>query len=414
MKGLIEGFYGPPWSWSDRLEVCRRLAEVGMDTYVYAPKDDPLHRAHWRTPYGAEELAAFERLAAEQPLRVGFTVSPGLSMDPDDAEDRAALLAKFTPLLERGVSLVGVLFDDLEPADGLGVAHGRVTAWLAEQLPDHVELFMVPLHYTGVHAPPYLQELVELVPEHVAIGWTGPFVVNDVITAQHARDWSTAMGGRRPLLWDNTPVNDAVMSTQLFTGPLRGRDPELPAELSGYLANPMVQARASVPALVSAAAWWRGDDPVAAWETALGTDRVLLEGCDGAVPELLAAAALGGDTTALAELEAWFGAAEQVEAGGLGDEVQPWVDRLRLEATVGKVACQVLRAEPDEAAQVAPVLLVLWPVQGGAHQVLGGRCSLVPALGQDERSRWVASRSSWRPGSRLVDRLVEAAFARLG
>jgi hypothetical protein len=45
--------------------------------------------------------------------------------------------------------------------------------------------------------------------------------------------------------------------------------------------------------------------------------------------------------------------------------------------------------------------------------VLGGRGSLVPALGQDERSHWIASRGSWRPGARLVDRLVEAAFARL-
>ncbi len=413
MRGLIEGFYGPPWSWQVRQEVCRRLAEAGMDTYVYAPKDDPLHRAEWRTPYGEVELAAFEQLVAQQPLRVGFCVSPGLTMDPDDPSDRAELLAKFSSLIERGVSLVGVLFDDLDPADGLGAAHGRVTAWLAEQLPDHVELFMVPLHYTGVQAPPYLQELAAQVPEHVAIGWTGPFVVNDVITAQHARDWSAAMQGRRPLLWDNTPVNDAVMSSQLFTGPLRGRDPALPALLSGYLANPMVQARASVPALVSAAAWLRGDDPDAAWQAELGEHRVLLEGCDGTAPGLLAAAALGGDEAALAELEAWFGAAERVEAGSLGEEVQPWVDRLRHEATVGKVACQVLRADPDEAAQVAPVLLVLWPVTGDAHQVLGGRGSLVPAMGQDDQSRWVASSSSFRPGARLVDRLVEAAFARL-
>lgn len=385
-----------------------------MDTYVYAPKDDPLHREQWRTPYDTGQLAGFEQLVVDQPLRVGFTLSPGLSMDPDDPADRAVLLAKFRALVDRGVSLLGVLFDDLEPAEGLGAAHGRVTAWLDEQLPDHVELFVVPLHYTGVQAPPYLQELVALVPDHVAIGWTGPHVVNDVITAQHARDWSAAMGGRRPLLWDNTPVNDAVMAAHLFTGPLRGRDPALPPLLSGYLANPMLQARASVPPLVSAAAWLRGDDPLEAWRAELGQDRVLLEGCDGAEPGLLAAAALGGDHSALAELEAWFTAAEQVGVGSLGEEVQPWVDRLRAEATVGKVACQVLRADPDEAARVAPVLLVLWPLPPSATQVLGGRGALVPALGQDDRSRWVASPSSFRPGAHLVDRLVQAAFARLG
>ena len=33
-----------------------------MDAYVYAPKDDPKHRATWRTPYDADELAGFATL----------------------------------------------------------------------------------------------------------------------------------------------------------------------------------------------------------------------------------------------------------------------------------------------------------------------------------------------------------------
>ncbi len=414
MRGLIEGFYGTPWSWDQRIEVCRAVGAAGMDTYLYAPKDDPLHRSDWRTPYSGSVLDGFERLVAEQPLRVGFSVSPGLSMDAGSAEDRAALLGKYRTVIERGVRLVGLLFDDLDPSPGLGTVHGRATEWLREQLPDDVELVMVPLHYTGVTASPYLEELVAEVPREVAIAWTGPYVVNDVITAQDARDWSAAMGGRRPLLWDNTPVNDALMTRHLFTGPLRGRDPDLPAELSGYLANPMVQARASLPALLSAAAWSRGEDPAAAWDDALGEHRVLMEGCDGGLPARLAAAGLGGDHRALAELEAWFGAAERCDAGDLGDEVQPWVDQLREEAKVGKVACQVLRADPVEAAQVAPILYLMWPPRSAAVEVLGGRGALLPALGQDVQSRWVAAGASFRPPANVVDRLVEAVFARLG
>ncbi len=268
MRGLIEGFYGTPWTWEERTEVCRALGAAGMDTYLYAPKDDPLHRLEWRTPYPAEELDAFARLVDDQPLRVGFSVSPGLSLDPHDPEDRQALLAKYLQLTDRGITLVGLLFDDLDPAAGLGTTHGRVTSWLRDQLPDHVELLMVPLHYTGVTGSAYLEELHAEVPAEVPIGWTGRHVINDVITAQDARAWSSVMGGRRPLLWDNTPVNDALMTAHLFTGPLRGRDPELPSVLSGYLANPMVQARASLPPLLSAAAWLRGEDPAAAWHEA--------------------------------------------------------------------------------------------------------------------------------------------------
>lgn len=413
MRGLIEGFYGTPWSWAERTEVCAAVAAAGMDTYVYAPKDDPLHRVDWRTPYPPDELAGFAALAEAQPLRIGFSVSPGLSLDPTSSDDRDALLAKFRQLTDRGVSLVGLLFDDLEPARGLGTVHGEVTGWLRDRLPVDVELFMVPLHYTGVTGSVYLEELCPLVPDEVLIGWTGRHVVNGSITATDARARAEAVGGRRPLLWDNTPVNDAVMTDHLFTGPLRGRDPALPDELGGYLANPMVQAAASVAPLLSAAAWLRGEDPESAWQAALGEERVLMEGCDGMVPAQLATAGLAGDTAALTELEAWFARAEACGAGGLGEGVQRWVDQLRTEAAVGKVACQLLGSDPDEAARAAPLLYLMWPLRQNGAQVLGGRGSLVPSLGQDDDSRWVAAAESFRAPANVVDRLVEAVFARL-
>ena len=131
------------------------------------------------------------------------------------------------------------------------------------------------------------------------------------------------------------------------------------------------------------------------------------------VPGLLAAAGLGGDEAALADLEAWFAAAELCEVGSLGESVRPWVERLHAEAKVGRLACQLLRADLEEAAQVAPILYLMWPVRGTHHQVLGGRGSLVPALGQDRHSRWTASGTSMRAGDHLVDRLVAAVFARL-
>jgi len=49
--GVIEGFYGPPWSHQDRLDILAFMEEVGLADYVYAPKDDPYHRARWRDPY---------------------------------------------------------------------------------------------------------------------------------------------------------------------------------------------------------------------------------------------------------------------------------------------------------------------------------------------------------------------------
>ena len=81
MFGLIEGFYGPPWSWAARAEVMRVGHERGLDLYLYGPKDDPLHRERWREPYPPDELDGFAGLVAEDTMRVGFAISPGLSID---------------------------------------------------------------------------------------------------------------------------------------------------------------------------------------------------------------------------------------------------------------------------------------------------------------------------------------------
>src|SRR5258706_10868738 len=43
-RGIIEGFYGPPYSHADRLWLIDKLGAWGLNRYVYAPKDDPLHR----------------------------------------------------------------------------------------------------------------------------------------------------------------------------------------------------------------------------------------------------------------------------------------------------------------------------------------------------------------------------------
>ena len=88
VRGIIEGFYGTPWSWDERRAVCTALAASGMDTYVYAPKDDPLHRERWRDPYDEGFLRDLGELVEDDTLRVGFAISPGLSMDPADHADR--------------------------------------------------------------------------------------------------------------------------------------------------------------------------------------------------------------------------------------------------------------------------------------------------------------------------------------
>jgi hypothetical protein len=43
--GVVEGFYGRPWTTEQRRHLFKKLRKLGMNTYLYAPKDDLKHRA---------------------------------------------------------------------------------------------------------------------------------------------------------------------------------------------------------------------------------------------------------------------------------------------------------------------------------------------------------------------------------
>ena len=45
LSGVIEGFYGRPWSPEQRRELFGWLQRAGLKAYLYAPKDDLKHRA---------------------------------------------------------------------------------------------------------------------------------------------------------------------------------------------------------------------------------------------------------------------------------------------------------------------------------------------------------------------------------
>lgn len=410
-----------------------------MTHYVYAPKDDPLHRQRWREPYDAATLDEFADLSGTGVGTVGFGISPGLSIAADDPDDRRALAAKVDAVVAAGVGLVALLLDDIPVRPGLGPEHARLSAWLAEHLAGRAELLLCPTEYTGTRATPYLDALAEGVPDGVPICWTGRTVVCDEILVSEARARADALGGRAPLLWDNYPVNDTIMADRLFLGPLRGREPGLADACSGWLANPLVQPHASRLPLASVAAAMRGDDPAAAWAReadALGW-RVLAEGCDGGHPRALVAdvvRAIGSadwvpPTLRLAD---WFERARRVDVPELAEEAGAWMTQLRAEVEVGRVALRVIqdlhpvvRVDPDGRARVAPPdvadagrqalgLTALWPpLRRNPISVLGPRCSFRPVIGQDDAGEWVIAGGALEEDANAVDHLVRAAFAAL-
>jgi hyaluronoglucosaminidase len=410
--GVIEGFYGPPWTWDARLAVAEWCADRGMTDYVYAPKDDPKHRAAWRAPYDADELAGFERFSTDGRLRLGFAIAPGLSMGYDDAEDRATLAAKIDQVVAVGAGLVVLALDDI-PFGGRsqGAAHARVTSWLREHLDDGVHLALVPTEYVGTAPSAYLEELASGLPPDVPVGWTGAAVVNDRITVEQARARAAAVGGRAPLLWDNYPVNDGIMADRLFLGPLRGREPGLLDACNGYLANPMVQPAASRLPLASIGAFVSGDDPEPSWrKTAAQLGWLdLAIACDTDEAHAAVGAAARGD---LRPARTLFGAAATCSAPGIEDEAGAWITQVQRDARLALAALDVLDGERG----AEPVLSMAARWQQSRRSpvtVFGPRCSIRPVLGQADDGTWRVEPDAVQHDANAVDQLVCLALAAL-
>lgn len=423
VSGIIEGFYGAPWSWEVRAEVMAWCHARGMQLYLYGPKDDPLHRERWREPYDRAALEGFSSLVEAGTLAVGFAISPGLSIDYHSPDDRRALGAKVDQLVRLGVRTVALLFDDIPVRPDLGPRHAAIVTWLREHLDGRADLILTPTEYTGTRSTAYLDALAEGTPVDVAIGWTGATIVCDHITVADAEARAASLGGRPPFVWDNYPVNDALMADRLFMGPLRGRDPALGSVCSGYAANPMVQGRASKPALASVAAYVTGADPEAGWRADLGALTVFAEACDGEHPRGLVAAVTAGDRSpeALDLLEAWLVAAKDCTALGLDDEVGPWLEQVHREARVGLAAVNLVRSlrspaftsddEPGVGDRAVALAAGWLPLRRSERSVMGTRGTLRPVLGQSASGAWTYRAASVTEDANAIDDLVRHALA---
>jgi hypothetical protein len=398
LRGVVEGYYGRPWSGEARRDVIRFLGRHGMNVFVYGPKNDPYHRDRWREPYPEDALADLRATAAvarRARVRFVYALSPALDVCYACDDDCEALTAKLAQLARARIRRFALFFDDApeslaHPEDvaryggrdgpALARAHAdlvnRVDRWLRRRGGPGLEL-MVPTAYAGTTCLPYHIALASGLRRRLPVGWTGPGVFSPTLTGAQARARRACLDGHPVILWDNFPVNDGVLSNTLHLGPLVGRDAELPGELAGYLLNPMTQPYASLVGLGTAAAYLKRPgryDPEAAWQGVLreidpgGGLAVLAEQTRGSPlndPDYGDAPALAA---AVSQLEAWWATPEwegplaQLDAeerrqaaapesiaaslGGtpLATEIAPWVAELAAHAAEGQAGVVLLRA----------------------------------------------------------------------
>ncbi len=253
LRGIVEGFYGTPWTHEERLDMFAFMRAHELNAYIYAPKDDELHRDKWRAPYDEASLARFGALAdaaRNHSIFFTFAMSPGLDLRYSDDSEVDVLMAKLEPLLALDIPSIGIFFDDVPPHleqtvdqeryDNLGEAQADFLTRVQARLGD-VHLITVPTYYCGSPERPYLYSLGTM-PAAIDVMWTGPAICSEKISNEHMEAVAVVLQ-REPIVWDNYPVNDAAMIAELHIGPYRGRDGNLPVR--GVYANPMSLVAAS-------------------------------------------------------------------------------------------------------------------------------------------------------------------------
>lgn len=282
-RGVVEGFYGIPWSHQARLDALAYMGRQRMNTYVYAPKDDPYLRKNWRELYPAAELGRMRELSrAAQAAHVDMvvTLSPGEDICYSSQEDFDAAVAVFEQLRSIGITSFYVALDDLLGSDGLPAelscqsdsaqftGGDRLTRLAQAQAHflnrvqreyvkpnDLANLWTVPTQYVGLEATAYKRTFGAALDNSVRVQWTGRGIVTDAITTQQARAAKGHYDTSSLVIWDNFPTNDGENQARLFLGAMPSRSTDLGTAASGILTNPMIQPYASRLALADYAGY---------------------------------------------------------------------------------------------------------------------------------------------------------------
>lgn len=280
-RGFIEGYYGNPWSTDDRANLMTWSGYYKLNSYFYAPKDDPKHNAKWRELYTEEEIqekiVPLAKAGNASKCRFVFALHPFMSNpirfgnEENYQADLKILQAKFAQVIEAGVRQIAILADDAGHMgnDNYIKLLVDMTAWLKEMQKTYPDLKLT-LPFCTQEYMGWGQAYYSQFPENVQIVMTGGKVWGEV--SNNFTSSFTNTVGRGPYMWINWPCTDNSKKHLIMGGYSDflqvGVDP---ANIQGIVLNPMQQSEPSKVAIFGNACyswniWESKDEADKAWD----------------------------------------------------------------------------------------------------------------------------------------------------
>jgi hypothetical protein len=261
--GVVEGFFGKSWSWEMRAQYANFLSGNGFTTYLYAPKNDDYFRKLWSQPCPQDHLDSLTRLSShyrDTGIEFAIGLSPFELYRDFSPSGQDALAMKLEEINSINPDTFCILFDDMHGAiDNLADTQLQIMDFVTRHSKARHYIFC-PTYYSddpvleqhfGSKPANYLEDLGNHLDSRIDIFWTGPRVFSPEFPEEHLQQVTETLM-RKPLLWDNYPVNDSEKLTRhLHLSPKENLSAELKSLAQGHMANPMNQACLSQLALYS-------------------------------------------------------------------------------------------------------------------------------------------------------------------
>ncbi len=291
-RGVIEGYYGVPYSEEVTEDLFRFMARYKMNSYMYGAKSDPYHSQYWEKPYPQtitpeqkkigmmtqDMMGNLAKVATANKVNFIWAIHPGTAFFNTESDDVLhKIMEKYESMYKLGMRQFGVFVDDCgvpEDSASLSIGAQRLTA--LQQLVDK------KWNYKGA-APADTVKPLNYVPQLYAYSWVSKEKAGRFFRALSATPqktviyitgrniWSVPNNedpdivskwlGREVGWWWNYPCNDNDMDKLFVSGMYDNfrdekhidNDAKMPDSLGvkTLISNPMQQGAASKIALFS-------------------------------------------------------------------------------------------------------------------------------------------------------------------
>ena len=313
-RGIVEGYYGYPYSVDVKKDLMRYMMRFKMNTYLYGAKSDPYHSGYWKNPYpttlteaqvkngwlSQDMVKELAEVSHQTKVNFIWAIHPGNAIMNSNTVVKD-VMSKFNMMYQLGVRQFAVFVDDVGVPNADAEMNRSATniANIQKELEKKYNVnyqaatdTVRPLHFVPqVYCSSWVREdqrkrffkSLHILPKNVTVYTTGWGVWS--VPNQGDFNLTASELGRPAAWWWNYPCNDNAdaqvfpmdMYSNFYDMPSVDNNARMAKELTngeGIVCNPMQQGEISKIPVFSAAdyAWnTSGFNNLKSWNAAFPT-----------------------------------------------------------------------------------------------------------------------------------------------